>query len=90
MLMELPSTRSHLGWVNDRDAAKFLDFLAPEQFGAYLDRRNTKARTRSGGFWAKWIDVLVERAAPESDGPKGKGSSRSGPRTGPNERKRKR
>jgi hypothetical protein len=56
MMMELPSTLSRLGSDYERLEAEFLDFLGPEQYGAYLtevvetletevDRRGGRADT---------------------------------------------
>jgi hypothetical protein len=46
--------------------------LGQEHFGTYLAELVEALETGSdpGAFWAKWIDVVVERTPPETDEPK--------------------
>jgi hypothetical protein len=69
-MMELPSTPSHLGSDNERCEAEFLDLLGPEQYGEYLTEivETLESGRDPGAFWAKWIEVVVERTPPPIDG----------------------
>jgi hypothetical protein len=45
---------------------QFLDFLGLEQYAAYLTEivETIESGGDPGEFWAKWIDVVVERTPP--------------------------
>jgi hypothetical protein len=70
MMLELPSTLSHLGSDDERCEAEFFHFLGAEQYGEYLTEivETLESGRDPGTFWAKWIEVVVERTPPpESD-----------------------
>ena len=52
--------------------AEFSELLGPELFGAYQAELMETLETGSdpGAFWAKWIDIVVERTPPETDEPR--------------------
>ena len=46
--------------------AEFSDLLGPQHFGSFLAEivNTLESRRDPGAFWAKWIDVVVERTPP--------------------------
>jgi hypothetical protein len=72
LVTEVPSTIENIGSSDQRSVAEFFVLLGPKRFGAYEAEMIAALETGSdpGVFWAKWIDVVVERTPPEADGPK--------------------
>ena len=70
-MAELPSTIDNIGSSGQRGVAEFSVLLGHEQFVTYLDELVEEVETGSdpGSFWAKWIDVVVERAPPGTEKP---------------------
>jgi hypothetical protein len=54
--------------------AEFSDLLGPEHFGAFLAKivRTLESGGDPGAFWARWIDVVVERTPSKTERPKGR------------------
>ncbi|HTF34943.1 MAG TPA: hypothetical protein VK714_14765 [Myxococcota bacterium] len=69
-MAELPSTVENIGSSDQRGLAEFFVLLGLEHFGTFLAELVEALETGSdpGAFWAKWIDVVVERTLPEVDG----------------------
>ena len=67
-MTELTSTVDNID-SDQGGVAEFFDLLGPEQFAAYQAELVEALETGSdpGLFWAKWIDVVVERTPPETD-----------------------
>ena len=63
MMAELSSTIENIGSNDQRGVAEFFVLLGPEQFSTYLAELVEALETGNdpGAFWAKWIDVVVER-----------------------------
>ena len=54
--------------AEEREWRVFLTaLLGPEQFSTYLAElvESPEAGSDPGAFWAKWIDVVIERTPPE-------------------------
>jgi hypothetical protein len=69
---EPPYTIDNIGSSDQRGAAEFFVLLGPEHFATYQAELVETLETGSdpGAFWAKWIDVVVERTSPEDDEPR--------------------
>ena len=69
---ELPSTIESIGSSDQRGVAEFFVLLGPERFEEYVAEMVEALETGSdpGAFWAKWIDVVVERTPPGTEEPK--------------------
>ncbi len=63
LMMELPSTIANIGSSDQRDVAEFFVLLGPESFSTFLTELVEALETGSDpdAFWAKWIEVVVER-----------------------------
>jgi hypothetical protein len=70
LMNELASTIEVIGSSDQRSVAEFFVLLGPELFARYQADLVEALETGSdpGAFWAKWIDVVVERKSPEIDG----------------------
>jgi hypothetical protein len=71
-MAELPSTIENIGSNDQRGLAEFFVLLGPEQCGTYLAElvETLEPGSDPGAFWAKWIEVVVERTPPATDDPK--------------------
>jgi len=71
-MTELPSTIENIGSSDQGGVAEFFVLLGPERFEEYVAEMVETLETGSdpGAFWAKWIDVVVERTLPGADEPK--------------------
>jgi hypothetical protein len=63
LMAELTSTVEIIGSSDQRSVAEFFVLLGPELFATYQAELVQTLETGSdpGAFWAKWIDVVVER-----------------------------
>jgi hypothetical protein len=68
---ELSSTIEFIGSSDQGGLAEFFELLGPDHFVPYLAELTEALETGSGpgGFWAKWINVVVERTPSEADEP---------------------
>jgi len=71
LMTELPSTIENIGSSDQRSVADFFVFLGPQLFATYVAELIEALETGSdpGAFWAKWIDVMIERTRTKADGP---------------------
>src|SRR5208337_604105 len=74
LMAELPSTIENIGSSDQRGVAEFFVLLGPERFEEYVAEMVETLETGSdpGAFWAKWIEVVLERTPPEADGSPGR------------------
>jgi len=63
MMLEPPSTLSHLGSNDEHSVAEFSDLLGPEEFTAYLTEivETLESGRDPSALWTKWIEVLCQR-----------------------------
>jgi len=68
---ELPTTIENIGSGDQRGVAEFFVLLGLERFDEYVAEMVETLETGRdpGAFWAKWIDVVVERTLPLVNGP---------------------
>jgi hypothetical protein len=71
-MTELPSTIENIGSSDQRGMPEFFVLLGPEHFETCVVELVEALETGSdpAAFWARWIDVVVERTPPETDEPK--------------------
>jgi hypothetical protein len=71
LMAELTSTIDNID-SDQGGVAELFELLGPELFAAYQAELVEALETGSdpGAFWAKWIEVVVERTPPETNEPK--------------------
>ncbi len=73
LMVDPPDAHDEIRSPDQRGVAEFHELLGGDDFRAFLAELTEALETGSepGAFWAKWIEVVVERTEPAVEGPQG-------------------